>query len=271
MNNAGSPRKPPGLSAHGDDIPEALRETPTAPKPKPTRSGWRLFWWGFIGFAIALIAGGLAAWLTQPIGSSSFAGGTPVPLQAGLQAALAPVGIQSPDLLLGHLPYEEAPETELAPITADGSVQLRQAAAERFTAMSNAARAEGINLVAISGFRTVEDQQYLFFGIQAEQGQASTERAEVSAPPGYSEHHTGYAVDVADSSQPETDLEVSFENTPGFKWLKENAAYFNFELSFPKDNPQGVSYEPWHWRFVGDRHSLETFYKARTPTARLGS
>jgi D-alanyl-D-alanine carboxypeptidase len=37
-------------------------------------------------------------------------------------------------------------------------------------------------------------------------------------------------------------------------------------MSFPKDNPQGVSYEPWHWRFVGDRQSLETFYKAKNLT-----
>jgi D-alanyl-D-alanine carboxypeptidase len=58
-------------------------------------------------------------------------------------------------------------------------------------------------------------------------------------------------------------LNVSFEETPAFQWLKDHAAFHSFELSFPKDNPQGVSYEPWHWRFVGDRDSLETFYKAR--------
>jgi D-alanyl-D-alanine carboxypeptidase len=46
--------------------------------------------------------------------------------------------------------------------------------------------------------------------------------------------------------------------------MKKNAARFNFELSFPRNNPQGVSYEPWHWRFIGDRRSLETFYKAKT-------
>jgi len=34
-------------------------------------------------------------------------------------------------------------------------------------------------------------------------------------------------------------------------------------MSFPKDNPQGVSYEPWHWRYVGDTASLETFYRAK--------
>ena len=59
------------------------------------------------------------------------------------------------------------------------------------------------------------------------------------------------------------DVEPGFENTAAFHWLEANAARYSFELSFPRDNPQGISYEPWHWRFVGDRESLETFYKAR--------
>jgi D-alanyl-D-alanine carboxypeptidase len=45
--------------------------------------------------------------------------------------------------------------------------------------------------------------------------------------------------------------------------LQNNAAQYSFELSFPENNPQGINYEPWHWRFVGDSHSLETFYKAQ--------
>ena len=90
-----------------------------------------------------------------------------------------------------------------------------------------------------------------------------SQRAAVSAPPGYSEHHTGYAIDIGDADVPATNLSPDFENTAAFKWLRENAAYFSFELSFPRDNPQNIMYEPWHWRFVGDRHSLETFYKAR--------
>jgi LAS superfamily LD-carboxypeptidase LdcB len=61
-----------------------------------------------------------------------------------------------------------------------------------------------------------------------------------------------------------TDLQVSFETTAAFRWLQQNAARFGFEMSFPRSSPQTVSYEPWHWRFVGDRHSLETFYRART-------
>ncbi|MCY7275262.1 MAG: D-alanyl-D-alanine carboxypeptidase family protein, partial [Phormidesmis sp. CAN_BIN44] len=70
-------------------------------------------------------------------------------------------------------------------------------------------------------------------------------------------------IDIGDGNVPATNLSPSFDQTAAFNWLKQNAVRFNFEISFPKNNPQGVSYEPWHWRFVGDRQSLETFYKAR--------
>ncbi|MEB3160379.1 MAG: D-alanyl-D-alanine carboxypeptidase family protein, partial [Synechocystis sp.] len=60
-----------------------------------------------------------------------------------------------------------------------------------------------------------------------------------------------------------THLSESFAETKAFQWLKNNAAKYSFELSFPPNNPQGVNYEPWHWRYVGDRPSLELFYKAR--------
>jgi D-alanyl-D-alanine carboxypeptidase len=168
----------------------------------------------------------------------------------------------SPDLL-GHLPYEEAPLESLRPVVADNSILLREAAAASYLDMVADARAAGVDLVALSGFRSLEVQEQLFFDLKAERGQRPTERAEVSAPPGYSEHHTGYAIDIGDATRPDTDLQVSFERTAAFRWLQQNAAYYSFELSFPRNNPQGISYEPWHWRYVGDRHSLETFYQAR--------
>jgi zinc D-Ala-D-Ala carboxypeptidase len=167
------------------------------------------------------------------------------------------------DSVLGHLKYEEAPASELKAIVADGSIKMRIAAANKFLEMQAAARREGINIYSISGFRTVSQQNELFFKIKEQRGQEASKRAEVSAPPGYSEHHTGYAVDIGDANNPSTNLNTSFAKTAAFRWLKENAPHYSFEISFPKDNPQGVSYEPWHWRFVGDIHSLETFYKAR--------
>jgi zinc D-Ala-D-Ala carboxypeptidase len=165
--------------------------------------------------------------------------------------------------LLGHLSYEEAPPSELKNITADGRLKLREAAANKFIEMQNAARRDGIILTPISAFRSKEEQNKLFFEIKEQRGQIVTQRAEVSAPPGYSEHHTGYAIDIGDGNVPATNLNTDFENTQAFQWLAQNASNYSFELSFPENNPQGVIYEPWHWRFVGDLHSLETFYKAK--------
>jgi D-alanyl-D-alanine carboxypeptidase len=161
------------------------------------------------------------------------------------------------------LAYAEAPANELEAVTADGSIQMRQAAAQAYRQMSADAGAAGVRLVPISGFRSVADQNDLFFRVKEQRNQAVSKRAEVSAPPGHSEHHTGYAVDVGDADRPETNLSQSFEDTPAFQWLSEHAAKYSFELSFTKGNTQGVSYEPWHWRFVGDRNSLETFYRAQ--------
>jgi D-alanyl-D-alanine carboxypeptidase len=165
--------------------------------------------------------------------------------------------------ILGHLPYQEAPRSELAPIVANGQLLMRESAARAFLAMRDSARRAGVILVPISAFRSRADQERLFFGVKQQRNQETRKRAEVSAPPGYSEHHTGYAIDIGDGRTPATNLSPSFEKTAAFRWLENNAARYSFELSFPRDNPQGISYEPWHWRFVGDSDSLETFYKAQ--------
>jgi D-alanyl-D-alanine carboxypeptidase len=189
---------------------------------------------------------------------------TTIPEKSSLEAPSQQVKkTEEIDNLLGHLPYQEAPASELVAITADGSIKLRQAAAEKFKQMQAAAAAEGIVLTPISGFRSVSEQDYLFFRVKEQRVQDTSKRAEVSAPPGYSEHHTGYAIDIGDGKVPATNLSPDFENTAAFRWMEQNAARYSFELSFPRDNPQGISYEPWHWRFVGDRHSLETFYRVR--------
>ncbi|MGB3240751.1 MAG: M15 family metallopeptidase [Geitlerinemataceae cyanobacterium] len=248
-----------------DDIPEAVRDVPVESTTAPSSGGgkWLIrFLLGGLGLGIAALATSL--WFVWHSGQQLMASqpetSTPIPSNSD-----SPSGATTNDRdnLLGHLPYEEAPAEELQSIVPDGSIKLRQAAADEFIAMEAAAQADGISLVAISGFRTLEEQEYLFFDIKAERGQEAKKRAEVSAPPGYSEHHTGYTVDIGDGNTPAANLSVDFEKTEAFKWLEANAPYYSFELSFPQDNPQGVSYEPWHWRFVGDRDSLETFYKAR--------
>jgi zinc D-Ala-D-Ala carboxypeptidase len=166
--------------------------------------------------------------------------------------------------IYGHLAYAEAPQSTLRAISraADGyEIRLREPAAQAFLNMVNAAKVSGVDLVAISGFRTVDDQKKLFFDISKQRNQTPAQRAMVSAPPGYSEHHTGYAIDIGDGSAPSSNLSTDFEKTAAFHWLEQNAPQFGFELSFPPNNSQGVSYEPWHWRFVGDIDSLAVFHK----------
>ena len=185
---------------------------------------------------------------------------TPVPSESSTDES---VQESLPENILGHLPYEQAPDNDLKAVNSNKSIRLRSKAAAKFKQMQQDAKREGITLVPLSGFRTLSEQEYLFFEIKAKRKQGASKRAEVSAPPGYSEHHTGYAIDIGDANVPATNLSPNFDQTPAYRWLKKNAPKYSFELSFPKDNLQGISYEPWHWRYVGDTHSLETFYKVR--------
>ncbi|MGG6296912.1 M15 family metallopeptidase [Leptolyngbya sp. AN02str] len=244
-----------------DDIPVARREHDDSETMQRRNRAKRRYWlWGTIGFAIAILVGAFTSFL-QPTLSSTDA---VTPATTGLQSAVTWSTPNAPaETLLNHYPYDEAAVSSLKSVVADGSIRLRATAADKYLEMAEAARRDGVRLSALSGFRTLQEQNSLFFDVKAERGQRPTERATVSAPPGYSEHHTGYAIDIGDATRSATHLEITFESTPAFRWLQRNAARFGFEMSFPKDNPQNVSYEPWHWRFVGDRDSLETFYKAR--------
>ncbi len=177
------------------------------------------------------------------------------------------------DSILGHFAYAEADTANLQDVGQfNGRTErLRAAAAERFLDMQEMARQSGLELVAISGFRSTEVQETLFFQVGQSQSLTPQERALVSAPPGYSEHHTGYAIDIGDGKRPNTHLDVEFETTPAFRWLQANATRYGFELSFPEENDSGVSYEPWHWRFVGNSDSLATFYSNRPQANRENS
>ncbi|MFK8184706.1 MAG: D-alanyl-D-alanine carboxypeptidase family protein [Phormidesmis sp.] len=208
---------------------------------------------------------------TQPSESPSSALATTAPTTADPTAAPAPLSTTpssnpgepslKEDTLLNHRRYDEAPPEELVALNANSLLKLQPEAQQAVNAMLAKAKAEGVQLGVISAFRTVADQNHLYFDIKAERGQSAKTRAEVSAPPGYSEHHTGYAVDFIDEGRPDTQLSQTFEETLAYQWLDKNAAFFNFELSFPKEASSGVSYEPWHWRFVGNQKSLELFYK----------
>jgi D-alanyl-D-alanine carboxypeptidase len=163
--------------------------------------------------------------------------------------------------LLGHFPYPEAPAGVL--VAVGSGLQLRPEAAAAIRAMQQAAASDGVDLRVLSAFRSIDLQQSLFFDVKAARNQDARTRAKVSAPPGYSEHSTGFAVDLGDGGQPATNLSQDFENTPAYQWLSQHAGHYHFTLSFPKGNRQGVSYEPWHWRFEGSSDALRLFEPAQ--------
>ncbi len=159
-----------------------------------------------------------------------------------------------------HFPYRVISEGLLQGISSNH--RLHPDAAQAFQRMRTAAQADGISLRPLSGYRSWQTQAFLFQRqIQRRGSEIAAKR--LSAPPGHSEHHTGYAIDIGDPRSPGTDLQFSFDRTAGFQWLATQARSYGFELSFPPNNPQGVSYEPWHWRFVQTPEAQAIFAPAR--------
>jgi len=121
---------------------------------------------------------------------------------------------------------------------------LAPPAAHAYARMRSAALHDGIELQLVSAFRSAAYQ----LGIlkrKLERGQTIDEILRVSAAPGYSEHHSGRVVDLTTPGY--AALEEEFEHSPAFAWLCAEARHFGFTLSYPRGNPHGIAYEPWHW------------------------
>jgi D-alanyl-D-alanine carboxypeptidase len=113
-----------------------------------------------------------------------------------------------------------------------------------WTAMKDAAARDGIVLQLVSAFRSVAYQRDLIQRKLA-RGDSIAAILAVNAAPGFSEHHSGCALDIGTPGY--AHLEIEFESSPAFAWLTTHAAAFGFRMSFPRDNSFGVQYEPWHW------------------------
>jgi D-alanyl-D-alanine carboxypeptidase len=132
---------------------------------------------------------------------------------------------------------------------ADGrDIKVTPEAAVAWGQLRAAAAVAGITLVAVSGFRSIARQSEI---IQAklDRGDKMDAILQVMAAPGFSEHHTGRAIDITVPG--EMPLVEEFTLTPAFAWLEAHAGEFGFRLSYPRDNPYGIAYEPWHWFYIG--------------------
>lgn len=130
---------------------------------------------------------------------------------------------------------------------ARSGMKLVDIAKEAFESMSKNAKKEGMNIIAMSSYRSYDYQVNLYNNYVKTDGKEAADT--YSARPGYSEHQTGLAVDVYNLELPYT----SFEETEEFNWMQENAYKYGFILRFPKDKVDitGYQYEAWHYRYVG--------------------
>ena len=167
-----------------------------------------------------------------------------------------------PSGLVVHRACPQAPGRELMPIgkSRDGALthMARRETVEAFNRMRAAALQSDVRLHIIWAFRDPELQRIQFEEAKRKHGARNGIRW--LAPPGYSEHQTGWVLDIGDQEDPEADDNPLFQRTKAFRWLADHAKPFDFELSFPSGNWQGVSYEPWHWRFVGTPAAWQAFH-----------
>ncbi len=130
-------------------------------------------------------------------------------------------------------------------------------AALNFEKLCRDASLEGNQIIAVSTYRSYEYQKKLFDYYVKTRGYKYASKC--SAKPGYSEHQTGLAVDVMGSNG---DYNL-FEKAKEFNWMRENAHKYGFILRYPKGKEKitGYKYEPWHYRYVGNKLALELYEK----------
>lgn len=144
--------------------------------------------------------------------------------------------------------HEEAKLLEVVEIRPDGREHLLEpVATAAWRDLKKSALDAGVSLFIVSAFRSIERQTEIIQRKFAT-GLSIPEILAVSAPPCFSQHQTGCAVDVGTPGCPA--LEVKFEDTPAFSWLTQNARYYGVEMSYPHRNANGYEYEPWHWCHV---------------------
>ena len=143
--------------------------------------------------------------------------------------------------------------------------RMRREAAAALREMFQVCKEEtGLTLLSISGYRSYEKQDGLFRAkLRTVKGNVAKAQ-EFVAPPGSSEHQLGVAMDVGQKHK--IHLEISFGETEGGKWCRENCWRFGYILRYdePWEEITGYKYEPWHFRYVGKEYARE-IHEANIP------
>ena len=133
-----------------------------------------------------------------------------------------------------------------------GGGQMQKEAASFFMKMVDAAKKDGISLRNVSGYRSYATQKYLYNSYVSRDGVSKADT--YSARPGTSEHQTGLASDINTASS-----KAHFERTKEYAWLIKNSYKYGFILRYLEGKTfiTGYKYEPWHFRYVGEKVATE--------------
>ena len=186
--------------------------------------------------------------------------------QSTLTAAQAQAILDDPRMILvnrAHPITEDYPvETKECGSATAINKTLQTEAAEAFLSMQAAAAKDGVDVRMQSGYRSVsyqkklyDDKTQYYRNKGLSEAAAREKAAAIVNPPGCSEHNCGLAADL--NSPEHTTLDTGFADTAAFRWLCENAEHYGFILRYPKEaeSVTGITYEPWHWRYVGPENA----------------
>lgn len=142
-----------------------------------------------------------------------------------------------------HFKFDEPHANDL--VNYEGRHKVHREAIQPLRDMVAAAKADGVTLSVGSAFRS-KDYQRGIVNRKTSAGQSLGQIYKVSSHPGFSEHHTGYAVDFSP-------IDHSFAKSSAYRWLKKHAHEFDFHQTFTPEysDKTGISQESWHWKYLG--------------------
>ncbi|MBQ8955186.1 MAG: M15 family metallopeptidase [Clostridia bacterium] len=167
------------------------------------------------------------------------------------------------------------PDVAYAPGVPESRKQMRAEASRALEDMFDAALEEGIELLAVSGYRSYWTQRDIY---QRRLSETSLEYVSLYvAQPGQSEHQTGLAMDLGVEGY--TDLNPNFAETDAYRWLTQHAHEYGFIIRYTEDGTRetGYAFEPWHVRYLGEQAAdvknsnltLEAWYRRRLAGSHL--
>ena len=177
---------------------------------------------------------------------------------AGFNPSVAVVDTEKWNLLLVNQDYILPEDYTVQTASVKGGQSLDYRVAPHYNKMIAAAEADGIDLIPVSGYRSLSRQKNNFHrkidyysSLGYSNAEATRLAAKIVLMPGTSEHNAGLAMDFGTNGN--TTLDENFAKTEAFKWLSENAADYGFILRYEEDTQHitKITYEPWHWRYVG--------------------